>query len=354
MRIVGILALVGLIGCGGRGSERSERARSATPSTGQESHAAAVAERPEISPDRALVLRDGALVRLAPSGRTEALARTDRATSCQVDRVHGVVWLIGEEGISVYDPRDGAVHHVVRGAGPTERWLVRYGEGAPPSIAAGNADPLEHCVALALELNEPPRAGGVAIASGDREPYCFEDDSGDAAQRALQPEAAEEMRRYDRAQLLDLAYLAQLPARRAEQDRRSPPPLEAPAPPTPVLNEGRCEEIPEACGELGYVGGGRLWWVVTENSRGDFFHETRQLYDAIDGVFWDLATGRRASAPLEGAEEAPALHVSPDGTWGLYADQIIALAAAEAIGRFDGSLCGFDWEPADAGRARQR
>ena len=80
---------------------------------------------------------------------------------------------------------------------------------------------------------------------------------------------------------------------------------------------------------------------MTANSRGDFFHETKELYDAKSKSYWNLSSGKRHHEPAEEEDSTP-LEVSPDGKWGLYADKIVSLDEAKAIGTFAGSFCG--WE----------
>jgi hypothetical protein len=85
----------------------------------------------------------------------------------------------------------------------------------------------------------------------------------------------------------------------------------------PTIDKKRCEDA-SSCGALTAIPASPLWLVHTANSRGDFYHETRTL--------WDPATGeyvRRNGAKLVRSKALPAigdaetdyggLRVSPTG-----------------------------------------
>jgi hypothetical protein len=67
-----------------------------------------------------------------------------------------------------------------------------------------------------------------------------------------------------------------------------------------------------------------------------------QLYDTIDKKFWDPATDTRRPKPADSADEFAKVHVSPDGTWGVFGNAILSLDRAEKTGTFAGTFCG--WE----------
>ena len=207
-----------------------------------------------------------------------------------------------------------------------------------PTQTAGNADGYEHCVALTLEVGPKPRVGGDVIADGDRVWYCFENPGDDDPE--LDADSASLKRGYDRARLVDDAFLVALDARRESEGPRVRPELAIPRAPTPSVDPSKCEEDP-TCGSAEYVGGSRVWWVITSNARGDFYHETRALYDANTSEFWDPLTDARSPTPVGGGENV-VIHVSPDGTWALYGDKILSLDDATVLGTFAGAVCGFE------------
>jgi len=295
---------------------------------------------------RALVLADGELRKLAPGGTTEVVTAVPGVVGCDFDEDHGVVWLASARDLAAYDLSDGKVHPVTKGAvvvddGDGLIWRVRH-SSAPspfPREVAGNADGLEHCVALVVDVDPRPSVGGMVVAEGDREFSCFVSDAeGDIVEGKLDVDEAPRKKGYDRATLVDSKFLVALATRRTI----FPPEPAAPAPPAPKVkvDVDRCTEDAESCGRAEYVGGQRLWWIVVGNSRGDFFHEQRLLYDATTRTWWDPVHDRRESKPGEG-DEGVALHASPDRSWGLIEGKILSLEDAAITGRWSGSFCGW-------------
>ncbi|MEM7158515.1 MAG: hypothetical protein AAF799_37090 [Myxococcota bacterium] len=305
----------------------------------------------EISPRRAIVLADGKLLSLAPSGKTELIAEVPGATECDQDPYHHVVWLVAEESISAYDPADGALHRVVDGIevpddgyGGISWQAQRDGHTKEYGLmTAGNVEGLDECVALVIAVSdENPRVGGTIIAEGDREWYCFEDDEDVGEDRSKQRLNADESAikaRYDKAKLLDPKYLETLAARFAKDGMHTWPDLETPPAPKPKVDRTQCEENPDDCGTGEYLGGGRLWRLVTYNSRGDFYHESHHIYDTKTKSWWDPAKETHSKTPTEDAESA--ITPSPDGTWGLHANKILSLSEAKSTTTFKGDLCGW-------------
>lgn len=307
------------------------------------------APEPESSPTRALLLVDGKLLRLAPSGKTEVVAEAPGATECDFDESHRVVWLISDKSISAYDPADGALHRIADGlAAPDDygvSWQVqRDGHTKDYGImTAGNVDGIDACVALVVAVGKSPSVGGAIIAEGDREWYCFEDDDSvgeDRSKQVLNSDEAAIKAAYDGAKLVDAKYLSTLAARWTKDGPLVRPKPKAPPTPKPKVDRSQCEENPEDCGTAEYIGGGRLWRVVTYNSRGDFYHESHHIYDSKTSSWWDPATETRTPTPAEDGESG--INASPDGVWGLYDDKVFSLTEARSTGTFKGSLCG--WE----------
>jgi len=310
-----------------------------------------VEEPKEISETRALVIADGELRRLAPSGKTEVIAKIPGVDECDVDEYHRVVWILSRSKIAAYDPSDRKIYPVATMTAPAELdfefvWRVQYTAGPPPfpMETAGSADGLENCVALVLVVGDEPTVGGAVVGEGDREWYCFE--GGDLpSEDSMPPLLAEEAARkaiYDKAKLTDGDYLVGLAARRRKEGMRERPTLVAPEAPKVAIDRSRCDENPEDCGTARYLGGSRLWQVVTDNSRGDFYHETTQLYDSKAAVFWNPETDQRSPNAATDEDEFFEIAASPDGTWGLIGDKILSLGEAKAVGSYEGGFCG--WE----------
>jgi len=309
--------------------------------------AAAPPPAKEISDTRALVVKDGELLSLAPSGKTELVAKVPGMTQCGVDDHHRVVWLTSTSDLSAYDPSDKKVHAVATGAAlvpslhPHMVWSVQYTQGAPfPTQAAGNADGLEHCAGLVVQIGDKPSVGGGLLADGDREIYCNEETEDFDAPPVLNAEFAPVKAGYDKAKLVDAAYLATLAARRTKDGVRKRTKLTAPTAPKLEIDPSNCDGGEEDCGVATYVGGS-LWWVVTATSRGDFFHETRELYDTKAKQFWNLATDKRYPKAEAGDDNTTPLEVSPDGQWAVYEKKVLSLGDAKQTGTFSGSFCGW-------------
>ncbi len=306
----------------------------------------------EISGTRALVLTDKGLQRLSPSGATELLAATT-ATECDTDDEHDVVWLVSATEISAYDRRDKKVHTVANlpasskpaDGGPLSWQVHRPAPGVPfPFVAAGNVDGLEVCVALAVVVSKTPSVSGAIVAEGDREVYCFEDDGEevDFDKRKLNPDESATKTAYDQARVTDSGFLVALHERHVKDGARKRASLKPPAAPTVTVDPTRCDASPDDCGTATYLGGQRLWSVITDNSRGDFYHETTQLYDGKTATFWNPLTDVRAPKAPADPGESSTLDVSPDGRWGVVGAKIVATADAKVTGEFNGALCG--WE----------
>ena len=356
-----LFAMLLAVACGGPAPEVAREQPTPTPApapetkpivedatTGSEaaSEPAPRAQPKPIEPSltRALVLTDGALKELAPNGRTADVAAVPGMLGCDLDDERNVVWLASARDLSAYDLDDGTLHPITKGASTVDGseliWRVQRTDASSPIpvVLAGNADGLEHCAALVVELGETPSVHGTVVAEGDREVYCLADDGeGGVVQGKLGPEAAAQKRGYDRAKLVDAKYLVALAARPALAKTAEPA---APASPRVKVDVDRCTEEAEACGRAAYVGGGRLWWIVVGNSRGDFFHEERLLYDTKRRTWWDPFTDRRTTRPGEG-QEGVVLFASPDRRWGLVEGRVLSLDDASATGEWSGSFCGW-------------
>jgi hypothetical protein len=97
----------------------------------------------------------------------------------------------------------------------------------------------------------------------------------------------------------------------------SPPPVPTKAPKSPKVPTAQCSEEPGDCGKLTAIPGSSLWLVTTANSRGDFYSETRELYDPATGEFVRF-TGtalERSKTPVGEGADWQDLRISPSGTF---------------------------------------
>lgn len=304
---------------------------------------------PEISKERALVLQGDAIYRLAPSGKTEKVVAAPGYDTCEVDDAHRVLWLASPTKIAAYDLVKGGevavvadgiqVHASLGDADPV--WSIQYDDGiAPfPIQVAGTANGLEDCSALVVSLGPKPKVAGRAVAEGDREVYCYKDEGANGPVLTAEAQAVKET--YDRAKLVNAPLLVAFDKRRHHFPPRAGPGRSPGPPPKLPVKASRCEVSPDMCGRASYVGGKRLWWVVTANSRGDFYHEDRELYDSKDKSYWDIDADLRFKEPRDTGAGFDLL-VAPGGRWGLTGEKIVDLAEAKILGSVEGGICG--WE----------
>ncbi len=299
----------------------------------------------EVSGTRALVLADDTLLRMAPSGRTEPVVSAIGWTECRVDESYGVTWLASDTELAFYDPKEERVTKVATGIARPEPgimvWRVQHRmDAAPfPFPSAGTADGLEDCVALVVDM-DAAQIGGAAVSEGDRDWYCFVEDTIGSDEPKLVDEQLAVKAAYDKAELVGKEALVALEARRKKDGSLTRPRTSIrPTAPEVTVEQSPCEE--GGCGAATYLGGGRLWKVVTSNSRGDFFHEGWQIYDTKTKTWWDLATDEHTDQPSQDGESGR-MNVSPDGSWAVFGGKVLSLSDATLLGTITGEFCG--WE----------
>jgi hypothetical protein len=126
----------------------------------------------------------------------------------------------------------------------------------------------------------------VMGCDGDRYVYCFDEGKRPVARVVQLQQLARQLR------LADAGYIASLARRGADGSLWSPPQRPARPARPPVIDRKRCTENPDGCGDLKAVTGSTLWLVETENSRGDYYHETRELWDPATREFVRIVGGK--------------------------------------------------------------
>ncbi len=310
--------------------------------TSEDRQRAAATEYREEHRPHVITLVGDELRRVNTDGESEVLASVPGATSCDVDRAHRVVWVQTASALSYYDLREKEVVSAITGL-PAEAtdpadaytWRVQYRKGDRPVTAAGTADGMEDCAALVVEVSDAPQARGVVVAEGDREVYC---------EAYFDQESAEPVTDHPLlAQLsqasVDARALVGLHVRREHLGVEDASPILPPSDPEPVVDPSRCEEVPEDCGKVTYLGGWRLYSVVTANSRGDFYHETSELFDVKTARYWDPVSGAFHDAP--GSTEPPALDVIGGSQWAIVGNRIIDMSQLTEATTLEGQICGW-------------
>jgi hypothetical protein len=151
---------------------------------------------------------------------------------------------------------------------------------------------------------------------GDRMFYCFEE--GTETPTAA---VAKMQRLVGNLTLADPTYVASLASRGKQGSLWSPPPMPPAMPKTnPTVDRTRCTEDASRCGTLTAIPASPLWLVHIANSRGDYYHETRALWDPATGEYLHRDGARLVRAktpPPYGTADTDygGLRVSPRGTF---------------------------------------
>ncbi len=258
--------------------------------------------------DRAYVVDSAGLVEVDPA--TGAATILSPASGwCSVDARAGVVWFVTGAGLSAFDLTTRTISLVVAGALDEIQPIIQWG-----NERAGGESALAYAIGLEIAMTATPTATAVVGCDGDAAILCFEDDL-----ETMRPEIAERNRRAEKLTLADPAAIAALAKRGEHRSLWSPAPAVQKPPTPPHVPQARCSEDAGSCGALTPVPGSALWLVTTENSRGDYFHETRELWDPATREYVRATpAGIRRTATLPGDDDADrsdhgGLRISPAG-----------------------------------------
>jgi hypothetical protein len=258
--------------------------------------------------ERALVADGSGLVEVASTGEAHVLT-PGPISWCSVDARASVVWLVTAAGLQAYDLLDRKSHTVVAGDLSGLAVIVSWGDEQ-----LGGEDEGAFDVALALRLRPSPALAVELGCSGDRAVYCYEEDG-----TTPTSEVAASRQRAARLRLADPGYVAALAARGARGSLWTRPPARRPRPARkPLVDRKLCQEN-DNCGRLIPIPASPLWLVVTANSRGDYYHESRELWDPGTGAFLRprgqrLARSKRAPPDPTASVYYEGMRVSPTGT----------------------------------------
>lgn len=260
----------------------------------------------------AFVADDHGLVEVARSGKAQTIVAA-KPTWCAADARAQVVWFAGDDGLYAFDLADRRVRRIVAGAIESDV-TIDWG-----TERLGGENKLDYQVALGVRMTTPPRVSSELGCDGDQADYCYDDDG-----KTLRPEIVDKQQRLDAMTIADPAYVATLVARGHDRSLWTPPPVPPAAPAKkPKVARKACEEEPQRCGLLVAMPATPLWLVVTANSRGDFYHETRELWDPSTSEFIAITGGAlvRATHPQGGDQDYRDLRIAPDG--GLSIDGVV-------------------------------
>ncbi|MBA3547341.1 MAG: hypothetical protein H0T76_12715 [Nannocystis sp.] len=286
--------------------------------------------------ERAFVADDIGLVEVALTGGSQVIA-PDSVSWCGVDARAQVVWFVTQRGLHAFDLVDRRTHAIIAAELPEIAVIIDWG-----AEKLGGEDPLAFDVGAAIGMTSAPAIKTVMGCEGDREVYCFEEDG-----TTPTAEVKKSQQRAAALKLVDPVYVAAIAGRGATGSLWAPPPV-PPTMPTrkPVVPRKQCSEEPGECGSLTAIPSSPLWLVETGNSRGDYYHQSRELWDPRTGEFVRIADGKivrsKVSSDIESTGDYAGLRVS-NGTLshiGAVFDDTKIIYAPKAV---DGTptSCGF-------------
>ncbi|MDB4962580.1 MAG: hypothetical protein JWP01_2579 [Myxococcales bacterium] len=255
--------------------------------------------------ERAFVTSKTGLVKVSTEGATQVVAPGE-VEWCSTDARAKVVWFATKDGLHAFDLEDRRVHPIIKGSLEDITPIVNWGKEQ-----VGGEDPVAFQAGVELAMTGTPTLARKLGCDGDAAAYCFGEDL-----KTPVPDLEETLKRVDALTLADAAYIVGLAKRGATGSLWSPPPVPPKAPKAPKVPKAQCSEEPGDCGELTALPGSSLWLVTTANSRGDFYSETRELYDPATGEFVRF-TGtalERAKTSLGEGPDWQDLRISPTGT----------------------------------------
>lgn len=304
----------------------------------------------DMSGDVAIVGTEAGLLAISLGGGS-ARALTDAAVAwCVVDDRTRVVWLGGPTtenagvytySVAFYDLElGGSPRVVVRGVpSDADERIIDYGAAG----RIGGADPVSFRVALRLDLSGVPTVGPEIGCDGDGAWYCYGDGPwpDDTWPPPLLPELEAVRQAVAALSVLDVDALARVVDRGRARPLLSSSPALEPRRRVRAVDRARCVEVPENCGTSSALPGGRYWVVVTDNDRGDFFYESRQLYDSEAREFVRSDDPRvRSRAPFE-ADSVEGMHVSPSGRGAVHGDRVVDFEAGIVWQSEGATACGW-------------
>jgi len=246
----------------------------------------------------------GGLVEIAPSGKTQAIT-TVQPSWCAADARGQVVWFVEDDRLKAFDLVDRRVRMIVATGG--DDVTIDWG-----SQRLGAESKVHFQIALALRMTTPPQVSPELGCDGDMAVYCYADEQ----MSQLTDELKAREHAIAQATILDPAYVTSVVTRGASGSLWTPPPVPPIAPAKkPRVDRRACDADPSDCGHLTAIPGSPLWLVTTGNSRGDFYHETRELWDPATGEYVALANGAvtRAKQPGSGERDYGDLRIAPSG-----------------------------------------
>lgn len=256
--------------------------------------------------ERAFVTSKDGLVEVSTEGATQVVARGE-IDWCSSDARANVVWFTVKDGLYAFDLADRRTRPIIKGSLENITVIVDWGKEQ-----VGGLDPVAFHAGVELAMTGTPKLSRRLGCEGDAMTYCYEDDL-----KTPVSDLEATLKTVDTLKLADAMYVASIAKRGATASLWNPPPMPPKAPRSPSVPKAQCTEEPADCGTLAAIPGSPLWLVTTANSRGDFYHETRELYDPATSEFVRF-TGtalERSKKSLGEGLDWEDLRISPSGTF---------------------------------------
>jgi hypothetical protein len=222
--------------------------------------------------DHAYVADDSGLVEVSPAASQVIVPGA--IMSCNADARANVIWYQTDAGLFAFDLQTRKSIAIIKGDLQEITPIIDWG-----NEKLGGENPLAFQVGIAIDMAKQSLAM-VMGCEGDAAVYCYEDD-GTTPTKAVK----QQQKLAAKLKLADPGAVAMLAARGASRSLWTPPPMPPTAPKPPAIDKSKCTDMPDDCGKLVAIPGSSLWLVTTANSRGDYFHETRELWDPATGEF---------------------------------------------------------------------
>ena len=340
LHLASLAALLAACGSGGSGGSGSGSGTAGPPPSKPLPAAGAGPVVPALpgGGERAFVANASGLIEVSTAGGSQVVAPA--ASWCNADARAGVVWFLAGDGLHAFDLADRRARPVVRGTYGQIQPIIDWG-----SQQLGAESKILFDVGAALRLARGnPEIEMVMGCDGDRAVYCFGDDG-----ETPTADVARLQRQVGTLRLADPAYAASL-ARRGKQGSLWTPPPMPPTPPKrkPATDPEQCTEL-TSCGTLIAIPASPLWLVITGNSRGDYYHESRELWDPATGEYVRRDGSRIARTKAVPAESGRStdyrgMRVSPTGVLshdGAVFDATKVHYAPPGPADSDGASCGW-------------
>jgi hypothetical protein len=285
--------------------------------------------------DRAYVASDALIEIAGDTGEHQALV-PEGVQWCEADARAGVVWFMTEHGLSVFDLDDRKVHDIIHGKLATLEMIIDY-----PHERLGGTDAVDFRVGAKLTMTGTPAISLEMGCDGDAMYYCYEDDM-----TTPNADIARDQATVKALTFADPPYVAALASRAVGRSLWSPAPAPRKPPPAPAVDVSQCTEEPTLCGHLLAVPGSPLWLVTVANSRGDFYHEARQLWDPTANEYIRVVDGKlvRARTPNTdpvGWDDYRGMRISPTGVIQQRGDVFTPQKLVFHTGDDSGHACGW-------------